>query len=373
MPRDYYEILGVERTADQPTIKKAYRKMAMKYHPDQNPGNKEAEEMFKEAAQAYEVLSDESKRAQYDRFGHAAFQGGRGGGGGQQGFHDISDIFEQFGDIFGDLFGGGGGAGGSRQRSGQRAQGPRKGSDLRYFLEIDLKDVIKDHEKPIEFQCDDNCGTCNGSGASPGTGVKTCGTCGGRGQVVRQQGFFSMASPCPTCRGAGQNIEKPCSECRGQGRVQRTRKILANIPAGVDSGTQLRLSGEGEGGYRGGPSGDLYIEIRVKPHKDFERQNSDLFGEIEVSYLQAILGGPVKVKTLRGETEIELPKGTQPGEQVKVAKEGLPSLRGTRVGDLYLRTNVVFPKKLTKEEERLLREIAKNRGETVSEPKPGWF
>lgn len=371
MQRDYYEILGVEKSADASTIKKAYRKMAMKFHPDQNPGNKEAEEKFKEAAQAYEILSDENKRAQYDRFGHQAFQGGRGGGGGPHNFHDISDIFEQFGDIFGDFFGGGGMGGGQRQRS--QSAGPRRGSDLRYFLEINLEDVIEDQKKPIEFQCEDNCGTCNGSGASPGTGVKTCGTCGGRGQVVRQQGFFSMASPCPTCRGQGQIIEKPCSECQGGGRVQRKRKLLVNIPAGVDSGTQLRLSEEGEGGYRGGPAGDLYVEIRVKPHKRFERQNSDLFGEIDISYLQALLGGPVKVKTLRGDQTIEIPRSTQPGEQIKVSKEGLPSLRGSRIGDLYLRANVNFPKKISKEEEKHLREIAKIKGESVTDPKSGLF
>lgn len=367
MPKDFYEILGVERSADQTAIKKAYRKLAMKYHPDQNPGNKEAEEKFKEAAQAYEILGNEQKRAQYDQFGHQAFQGGPGGG--AQGFHDISDIFEQFGDIFGDFFGGG--MGGGRQR--RSSTGPRRGSDLRYVLEIDLSDVIEGGKKPIEFRCEDNCETCNGSGAKPGTGVKTCGTCGGRGQVVRSQGFFSMATPCPTCQGQGQVIEDPCSSCQGHGRVQKQRKLLVHVPAGVDTGTQLRLSDEGEGGYRGGPPGDLFVEIRVRPHKKFERNGSDLWSEVEVSYLKALLGGPIQVKTLRGERDVEVPAGTQPFSDLKVPREGLPSLRGSRLGDLYLRVKVQFPKKLTKDEEKLLREIAKSKGEEVQEGKSGLF
>ncbi len=367
MPRDFYEILGVEKSADQATIKKAYRKLAMKYHPDQNPGNKEAEDLFKEAAQAYEVLGNEQKRAQYDQYGHAAFQGGMGGRG-AQGFHDISDIFEQFGDIFGDFFGGGG----ARQR-GRSSTGPRRGSDLRYLLEIELEDVLEGAKKPIEFRCEDNCETCNGSGAKPGTSVKTCGTCGGRGQVVRSQGFFSMATTCPTCAGQGQVVESPCEECDGEGRVERKRKLLINVPAGVDTGTQLRLSEEGEGGYRGGPPGDLFVEIRLKPHKRFERNGADLFGEVEVSYLKALLGGPVSLETLRGTREIEIPRGTQPFDEIKIPKEGLPSLRGSRVGDLYLRTKVIFPKKLSKDEEKLLREIANKKGEDVQDSKSGIF
>lgn len=369
MPRDYYEILGVERSADQGTIKKAYRKLAMKYHPDQNPGDKEAEDLFKEAAEAYEVLGNEAKRQKYDQFGHAAFQGGGGRGAHTQGFHDISDIFEQFGDIFGDFFGGGAGPG----TRGRSSTGPRRGSDLRYLLEIELEDVLKDSKKPIEFKCEDNCDTCNGSGAKPGTGTKTCSTCGGRGQVVRAQGFFSMATACPTCAGRGEVVESPCSSCHGRGRVEKKRKLLINIPAGVDTGTQLRLSEEGEGGYRGGPPGDLFVELRVRPHKKFERNGSDLFGEIEIPYIKAILGGPLDIKTLRGNKEIEIPPSTQPFSEIKVGKEGLPSLRGSRLGDLYLRAKVIFPKKLTKEEEKHLREIAKSQGEEVSEGKSGLF
>ncbi len=367
-PRDYYEILGVERSADQSTIKKAYRKLAMQFHPDQNPGDKAAEDKFKEAAQAYEVLGNEAKRAKYDQFGHAAFQGGMGGGG--QGFHDMSDIFEQFGDIFGDFFGGGGAQSRGRGRS---STGPRRGSDLRYLMEITLEDVLEDSKKPIEFRCQDNCDTCNGSGAKPGTGVKTCGTCGGRGQVVRSQGFFSMATTCPTCAGQGQTVESPCSSCRGEGRIEKQRKLLINVPAGVDTGTQLRLSEEGEGGYRGGPPGDLFVEIRVKPHKRFERNGSDLFGEIEVPYVKALLGGPLEVKTLRGKKEIEIPSCTEPFSEIKVPKEGLPSLRGSRTGDLYLRAKVVFPKKLSKDEDKHLREIAKSQGEEVADSKSGLF
>ncbi|NCN41595.1 molecular chaperone DnaJ [bacterium] len=367
MPRDYYEVLGVDRSADSITIKKSYRKLAMKFHPDQNPGDREAEEKFKEAAQAYEVLSNDEKRAKYDQYGHAAFQGGRGGGG--AGFHDMSDIFEQFGDIFGDFFGGGGGTSRSRGRS----TGPRRGSDLRYVLEIKLEDVVEGDKKPIEFRCEDNCESCNGSGAKKDSGVKTCGTCGGRGQVIRQQGFFSMATTCPTCSGQGQVIEDPCDECHGQGRVEKKRKILVNVPAGVDTGTQLRLSGEGEGGYRGGPAGDLFVELRVKPHKQFEREGPNLFSQIEVPYLKALLGGPLEVKTIRGKTKIEIPPGTQPYDEIRVVKEGLPSLRGSRVGDLLLRAKVVFPKKLKKEEEKLLRKIAESTGEEVSESKSGLF
>ncbi|HAG90684.1 MAG TPA: molecular chaperone DnaJ [Bdellovibrionales bacterium] len=370
MPRDYYEVLGVEKSADATTIKKAYRKLALKFHPDQNPGDKEAEEKFKEAAEAYEILGNESKRAQYDQYGHAAFRGGMGGGPGAGGFHDISDIFEQFGDIFGDFFGGGG-AGGGRGRS--RSTGPRRGSDLRYVLQIDLEDVVEGAKKPIEFECEDNCEVCNGSGAKAGTGRKTCGTCGGRGQVVRQQGFFSMATPCPTCHGAGEIIEDPCDACHGQGRVQKKRKLLVNVPAGVDTGTQLRLSEEGEGGYRGGPPGDLFVEMRVKPHRQFERNGDTLFSQIEVPYLKAILGGPLEIKTIRGKKQIEIPPGTQPYNEIRIPKEGLPSLRGTRIGDLILRAKVVFPKKLKKEEEKLLRQIAKNNGEEVSEGKSGLF
>ncbi len=360
--RDFYEILGVNREADADTIKKAYRKLAMQYHPDRNPGNAEAEEKFKEAAAAYEVLGDANKKAQYDRFGHDAFNG-RGGGGG---FSNTEDIFSHFGDIFGDLFGGG------QTRSRRSRNEPRRGSDLRYVTEISLKDVVTGIEKEIEFDTDKNCDECKGTGAEKGSQPVTCGTCGGSGQVVRQQGFFAMASTCPTCHGKGTTVKNPCKPCHGQGRVSEHRKIRLNIPAGVDTGTRLRVATEGEGGYMGGPPGDLYVEIRVKDHKNFERQGDDLVSEIEVSYLQMLLGAEIEVPTVTGTESVEIPKGTHHGDTVKLSGQGLPSLRGNRRGDIYYHVNVEFPKKLSKDEEKLLREIAKaNKVEVAGEP--GFF
>lgn len=361
--RDYYEILGVPREADQDTIKKAYRKLAMQFHPDKNPGNAEAEEKFKEAAGAYEILSDPQKRAQYDRFGHNAFRGGGGAG-----FQDVEDIFSHFGDIFGDIFGGGMGGGRSRRQS----HGPRRGSDLRYVTEITLKDVITGLEREIEFDTDESCKVCNGSGAEKGTQPETCPTCGGAGQVVRQQGFFTMASPCPQCHGQGRIVRSPCKTCKGQGRVASHRKIRMNIPPGVDTGTRLRVAGEGEGGYQGGPAGDLYVEIRVKPSEHFERRGDDLFAELTVPYVQLLLGADISVPTVMGEANLEVPKGTHAGDTVKLPGQGLPSLRGSRRGDIYYQINVQFPEKLHKEEERLLREIAKARGLAVR-PEGGFF
>lgn len=347
--RDFYEILGVAREADADTIKKAYRKLAMQYHPDRNPGNAEAEEKFKEAAAAYEVLSDSNKRTQYDRYGHEAFNG-RGGSGG---FSNAEDIFSHFGDIFGDLFGGG------QTRARRSRNEPRRGSDLRYVTEITLKDVVTGIEKEIEFDTDKNCDECKGSGAEKGSQASTCGTCGGSGQVVRQQGFFAMASTCPTCAGKGTVIKNPCKPCRGQGRVPEHRKIRLNIPVGVDTGTRLRVATEGEGGYLGGPPGDLYVEIRVKDHEHFERQGDDLVAEIDVPYLQMLLGAEIDVPTVMGDEKLEIPKGTHHGDTVKLVGQGLPSLRGNRRGDIYYHVNVEFPKKLTKDEEKHLREIAK--------------
>ncbi|WP_413557812.1 molecular chaperone DnaJ [Bdellovibrio sp. HCB209] len=356
--RDFYEILGVAKDADQDTIKKAYRKMAMQFHPDKNPGNKEAEEKFKEAAGAYEILSDAQKRAQYDRFGHDAFTG-RGGGG--AGFQDVDDIFSHFGDIFGDLFGGGG----PRQQRRSRNE-PRRGSDLRYVTEIQLKDVISGLEKEIEFDTDENCKTCNGSGAEKGSTPEACTMCGGSGQVVRSQGFFAMASTCPTCHGQGTVVKNPCKPCKGKGRTSIHKKIRLNIPPGVDTGTRLRVATEGEGGYMGGQPGDLYVEIRVKPHNKFERRGDDLIGELNVPYVQMLLGGEVEVPTVTGKATVEIPRGCMDGDNVKLSGEGLPSLRGNRRGDIYYHVSVDFPDKLGKEEEKHLREIAKEKGLKVS-------
>jgi molecular chaperone DnaJ len=365
MKRDYYEILGVEREADADAIKKAYRKMAMQFHPDKNPGNKEAEDQFKEAARAYEVLSNREARARYDRFGH---QGVDGGAGGSPHFQDVGDIFSAFGDIFGDFFGAG--QGGSR---GQRGTGPARGNDLRYIMEIDLKDVIDGVQTPIEFHSDESCKECQGSGAEPGSNPEVCTACGGRGQIVRSQGFFSMATTCPQCRGQGRTIKHHCKKCKGQGRISVPRKLLVKVPPGVDTGTQLRLTGEGESGVRGGPAGDLFVELRVKPDRRFERDGEDLYAELEINYLEALLGTEREVETLRGKKTLVIPRGCQFAQQVKLSGDGLPSLRSARVGDLIFVMKIVMPKKLTKDEEKLLRQIAEIKGQSVDKEKSGLF
>lgn len=365
LQRDYYEILGVAKDADPDVIKKAYRKMAMQFHPDKNPGNPEAEEKFKEAAAAYEVLSDPEKRTRYDRFGHQAFSGG---GGNQHGFHNVDDIFAQFGDIFGDFFGM---SGGSRRR--RDPSQPRKGADLRYVMEINLEHVVEGVEREIEYDCDESCKECNGSGAEKGSSAETCSTCGGQGQVIRAQGFFQMATTCPTCHGQGQMIKHKCKSCRGSGRTSKHRKIRVTIPAGVDSGTRLRVSGEGEGGYRGGPSGDLYVEIQVRDHERFERRDTDLIGELKVSYIKAILGGEIEVDTVTGQEMIMIPKGSQVGDLIKLTGHGIPTLRGGRRGDIYYQINIDIPKKIDSEEEKLLRKIAEIRQEKASSSGPGFF
>ena len=370
--RDYYEILSVEKTADGDTIKKSYRKIAMQYHPDRNPGDQTAEEKFKEAAEAYEVLSNAEKRAKYDRFGHQAFQGGQGGFGGG-GFHDMNDIFSQFGDIFGDIFGGSAGFGGGSSRSSRSRNASRKGADLRYLTEIDLADVIKGKEQQIEFETESNCDDCNGSGAEKGSSAAKCKHCGGSGQVVRQQGFFTMATTCSHCQGAGEVIEKPCTTCRGHGRTKAKRKIKVTIPAGVDNGTRLRVGNEGEGGYRGGPNGDLFVEIRVKDHDVFEREGDHLFAQLDVSYLQFLLGGELTTEAIDGDVTLDIPRGSKPGDRLKVSGRGLPSLRGSRRGDLYYTLNVEFPKKLTEEEEKLVRELAEASKTKVASKKKGLF
>lgn len=369
--RDYYEILGLERTADADTIKKAYRKLAMQFHPDRNPGDHEAESKFKEAAEAYEILSSADKRAQYDRFGHRAFQGGQGGGY-QGGFTDINDIFSQFGDVFGDFFGGGGSPFGSQQQSRGRT-GPRKGSDLRFLTEVELASVFKDDEKQIEFETDEHCSDCNGSGAAKGSNAVTCKVCKGQGQVIRQQGFFTMATTCSACAGSGETIENPCKTCHGKGRAKVKRKIKVNLPAGVDNGTRLRIHGEGEGGYKGGPAGDLFVEIRVKDHDVYEREGDHLFADLDVPFEQFMLGGEMKVEALDGEVEIEIPRGAEPGERLKISSRGVPSLRGSRRGDLFYTLHPEFPSKITPEEEVLLRQLAELRKVNVAPEKKGFF
>lgn len=364
MDRDFYEILGVARDADQDTIKKAYRKLAMQFHPDRNPDNPEAEEKFKEAARAYEVLSNQEKRARYDRFGHAGVNGGMGGG---PQFHDVGDIFSAFGDIFGDIFGGG-----ARSTRGQRNR-PSRGADLRYVMELELEEVLIGADRPIQFKSEAECKSCEGRGAEKGHAPEICGQCGGSGQVVRSQGFFSMASTCPVCRGRGEVIKNPCRSCHGSGRSVEDRKIEVHVPAGVHTGTQLRLSNEGEGGYRGGPPGDLYVEIRVREHERFEREEDDLIGRLKISYLQALLGGEVEVLTLTSPKKLTIPRGTADGDVLKLEGEGLPHLRGRHKGDLRLEVEVEIPTKLLKEEEKLLREIADLKKESVGPEPKGFF
>ncbi len=370
--RDYYEILGVTKGTDADTIKKAYRKLAMQFHPDRNPGDKAAEDKFKEAAEAYEVLSSPEKKQRYDQFGHQATGAGGGFAGG--GFHDMNDIFSQFGDVFGDIFGGGSGgfSGGGRGQSRSK-NSSRRGSDLRYISEIILEDVLKDSEKQIEFDTEEQCGECAGVGAAKGSQAVTCKTCRGSGQVVRQQGFFQMATTCSTCSGSGEMIENPCKPCRGAGRTKTKRKIKVNIPAGVDNGTRLRVTGEGEGGYRGGPNGDLFVELRIADHEIFEREGDHLFAELDVPYLQFILGGDLTVQGLDGDVEVEIPRGAKLGDRIKVGSRGLPSLRGSRRGDLYYTLQPEFPEKLSDDEEKLLREIAELKKTKVATGKGSFF
>jgi len=367
--RDYYEVLGVNRNADLDTIKKAYRKLAMQYHPDRNPGNKEAEEKFKEAAEAYDVLSDPEKRSLYDRLGPDRY-GAQQGFGGAGGFQDVEDIFSAFSDIFGDFFGGGTFGGASRRQAERsRRQGPRKGADLRYVTEIQLKEVIEGVTKEIEFETEMDCPDCAGTGSQTKSDPKPCATCRGQGQVIRQQGFFTVATTCPTCHGEGVTIPDPCRRCRGQGRVKHKKRLQVPIPPGVENGTRLRLSGEGEVGYRGGPAGDLYVEVRIKPDERFEREGAHLHSILDVDYLIMLLGGQVEGQTPLGVTQVKIPAGSQPGDQVRVLHEGIPSLRGSQRGDMIYHLRIQLPKKLTSEEEALLKELAQIRGLSVGDEK----
>lgn len=363
--RDFYEILGVDRSAEADVIKKAYRKKAFQYHPDKNPDDKVAEDKFKEAAEAYEVLSSAEKKSRYDQFGHSGMDQGMGGGG----YHDVSDNFS---DIFSDFFGGGGGGGG-RRRQGPTQARPKRGSDLRYHLNISLRDSMEGIETTIEYQSEDDCGHCSGKGVEPGKKAHTCGTCAGSGQVVQRQGFFTMATTCPTCRGAGQIVKDPCKKCNGQKRVDRSKKLEVTVPAGVEDGNQLRLSQEGDGGHIGGGPGDLYVFIRVDEDATYRREGLDLVGDVEVTYLQSILGADVDKETLNDNIEFEIPRGTQNGDEIIIKKAGFPSLRGRGQGNLRYNVKVLMPEAPTKKEVQLLREIAKEKGENVKEKSAGWF
>lgn len=348
--RDYYEVLGLGRDADEGALKSAYRKLAMQYHPDRNPGDKAAEEKFKEAAEAYGVLSDAKKRAAYDRFGH---QGLSGAGGGPQGFDP--EAFQDFGDILGDLFGFGDIFGrGGRGRGGNR---PRKGDDVRYDLEISLEDAIRGMSPEITVPRAENCDLCKGTGADPDDGLTQCSTCRGRGEVLLQQGFLTIRQTCRTCGGRGQLIRKPCKKCAGEGVLRSEKKLRVRIPAGVDSGTRVRLQGEGQPGERGGPSGDLFVVLHVKEHNVFERRENDLHCQVNVNIAQAALGHEVDVLTFDGLEHIRLPEGTQHGDQIRIRNRGVPFLNGGGRGDLLVHVYVKIPTKVTREQRKLLEQL----------------
>lgn len=345
--KDYYEILGVDRNADLQEIKRAYRRLALKYHPDRNPGDKEAEEKFKEAAEAYSVLSDPEKRALYDRYGHAGLQQQ---GVGFTGFEP--DIFAEFSDILGDLFG-------FEDLFGRRArrERPRRGEDLRYDLEIDLEDCIRGKTVEIQLPRWETCGECGGSGADPREGMTSCLTCHGRGYVVFHQGFLTIRRTCSACGGAGRRIRKACSYCGGQGQRRVERKIRVDIPPGVDTGTRIRVPNEGQPGLNGGPPGDLYVFIKVRPHPVFERRGNDLYCVVPVNVAQAALGTQVDVLTFDGLKTVEIPAGVQHGEEIRVPGLGVPDINGRGRGDLYVRVEVRIPKKLTREQRKLFEQL----------------
>jgi molecular chaperone DnaJ len=348
--RDYYEVLGVERGATDPQIKSAYRKLALKYHPDRNPGNHKAEEAFKEAAEAYAVLADAQKRGLYDRFGHAGISSGAGAAVDPTIFADFSDIFSGLGDVFGlgDIFG-------QRRRRG----GPQRGADLRYDLEISFEESASGTETTIQIPREESCDTCKGSGAAAGTTAETCSQCKGTGQLRYQQGFLTVARPCSNCRGTGKTIAKPCLTCRGAGRVARERKLTVKIPPGIATGQRLRLYGEGEHGSAGGPQGDLYVVVHVQDHSFFHREEDDLYCEMPMSFPTLALGGTVRVPTLNGREEVHVPAGTQPGARFKLRNKGMPNVNGRGHGDLHVIARVAVPKKLSKEQKHLLEELGR--------------
>lgn len=354
--RDYYEVLEVSRTADDGEIKKSYRRLAMRYHPDRNPGDSQAEERFKEISEAYEVLSDPQKRQAYDRFGHAGVQGGGGPGFGAGGFAGGG-----FGDIFGDLF---------EQAFGRGFGGrdPGRGADLRYELELSLEEAARGKTVTISIPSSSVCESCGGSGAKAGSSTVECRTCGGRGQVRMVQGFFSVTRPCPDCGGSGRIIKEPCPQCNGHGRVRKTRSIEVKIPAGVDTGDRIRLAGEGEAGERGAPSGDLFIEIRVRPHPLFERDGDDLHCVVPVSFTTLALGGELEIPTLTGRARIQVNPGTQSGAVFRLRGKGVQGVRSKLTGDLHCRLQVEIPVHLSARQRELLQEFANERGEEVQHP-----
>ncbi|TLD69558.1 molecular chaperone DnaJ [Phragmitibacter flavus] len=366
--RDYYEVLGVSKTATQEEIKKAYRKLAVQYHPDKNPGDATAEDKFKELSEAYDVLSDEQKRAAFDRYGHAAFAGGAGGG--SPGGHDPFDIFREVfggaggaggaGDIFETFFGGGGG------RRSRRSDGPQRGGDLRYGLEISLEEAARGMERELEYERLVGCKKCSGSGSKSGSGTKQCRTCGGVGQVVSSRGFFQVQQTCPECMGTGQMISDPCGDCAGSGRMKERTKITIKIPAGIDEGSRVRFTGDGEAGVRGGPNGDLYVVVQIKAHDVFERDGHDLHCAVPLSYPIAALGGELSVPTLQGKANVKIPAGTQNGATFRLKNQGVKHLNADRKGDLYVHVKIAVPTKMTQEQKDKLSDFAKVLGENHS-------
>ena len=367
MKQDFYQTLGVSKSSSADEIKKSYRKLAMQYHPDRNPGNKEAEKKFKEATEAYEVLKDEQKKSAYDQYGHSAFeQGGSSGNNGGQGFNDFSDIFSSFGDIFGDLGGGG--------RKKSRSVGQR-GSDIRYNLDITLEEAFVGLNKKVSFHVASSCGSCNGSGAEGNSKPMNCGTCNGSGKIRAQQGFFIVERTCTACGGAGQVIKTPCKICGGQGRVDKEKTLSIKIPAGVEDGNRIRLVGEGESGARGGAAGDLYVFISIKNHKFFERKESDIFCEIPIKMTTAALGGAVEIPTIDGSiAKLTIPEGTQTNDQFRLKSKGMTVINaGGRRGDMYVKIFVETPIKLNAEQKALMENLDKTISNKSNSKSEGFF
>lgn len=371
--RDYYETLGVKRNATEQELKSAYRVMAKEFHPDRNSGNKDAELKFKEVNEAYEALKDPQKRAAYDQFGHAAFEGGMGGRGTGPGFgpdfaSSMSDVFD---DLFGEFMGGRRGGGAGQRRGGT---GRERGADLRYNLEITLGEAFTGKTAQIRVPASVSCETCSGTGAKPGTKPKTCSTCGGMGKVRASQGFFTIERTCPACQGRGEMIDDPCSSCSGSGRVTKERTLSVNIPAGVEDGTRIRLASEGEAGLRGGPAGDLYIFLSIKSHEFFQRDGSDIFCKVPIAMTTAALGGQIDVPTLEGvSTRVKIPEGTESGKQFRLKGKGMPVLRAKVMGDMYIQVEVETPKNLTRRQRELLEEFQKTTGKDNSPESEGFF
>ena len=362
--RDYYEVLGVEKGASEADLKKAYRRLAMKFHPDRNPDDEKAEEKFKEATEAYEVLTDANKRAAYDQYGHAGVDPNMGAGGGGFGGGNFSDIF---GDVFGDIFGGGG-------RGGRSSV--QRGSDLRYTLELDLEEAVRGTSVTIRVPTLVACETCDGSGAKKGTTPVTCTTCGGHGQVRMQQGFFSVQQTCPRCHGTGKMITDPCNDCHGEGRVEKQKNLSVKVPAGVDTGDRIRLAGEGEAGVNGGPAGDLYVVVSVREHKIFQRDGKNLYCEVPISFVDAALGGELEVPTLDGRVKLKIPEGAQTGKLFRLRGKGVTPVRGGSPGDLLCRVVVETPVNLTKRQRELLealRQTLEAEGSSQSPRAKSWF